>query len=214
MAERAHPEDPAFQGTAYERALRERYSFCLPFVQGKQVLDVPCGTGWGTSMLTGAASLTGVDADPEAIRYGASRFSGIDFLVGRMEALPLESNCFDVVVCLEGLEHLFLSDATLFLAEARRLLRPDGRIIVTVPLRKDGKRHSGNPHHSYEFTETGLRSLLEQHFETISLEIFEGAENPWSSIRWATGGSETRRAACRTPATGLRRSLRPGEPVA
>ena len=176
MAERAHPEDPAFQGTVYERALRERYCFCLPFVQGKRVLDVPCGTGWGTSMLTGAASLTGVDADAEAIRYAASRFSGIDFRVGRMEALPLEPNCFDVVVCLEGLEHLYLSDAKLFLAEARRLLRRNGRIIVTVPLLKGGRRHSGNPYHFYEFTETGLRSLLEQHFETVSLETFEAAE--------------------------------------
>ena len=176
MAERANPEDPAFQGTAYERALRERYSFCLPFVKGKQVLDVPCGIGWGTSMLSGAASLTGVDADAEAIRYAASRFSGIDFRVGRMEALPLEPNCFDVVVCLEGLEHLYLSDAKLFLAEARRLLRRNGRIIVTVPLLKGGMRHSGNPYHPYEFTEIGVRNLLEQHFETVSLETFEGPE--------------------------------------
>ena len=182
MAERAHPDDPAFQGTAYERALRERYAFCLPFVQGKKVLDVPCGTGWGTSMLTGAASLAGVDADPEAVRYAASRFSGIDFRIGCMEALPLESNCFDVVVCLEGLEHLYLSAAKLFLAEARRVLRGDGTIIVTVPLLKDGRRHSGNPYHFYEYTQTGLGSLLEQHFETVSLEIIEGVEG--SEVRY------------------------------
>jgi glycosyltransferase involved in cell wall biosynthesis len=129
-------------------------------------------------MLTGAASLTGVDADAEAIRYGVSRFPGIDFRVGRMEALPLESDCFDVAVCLEGIEDLYLSDATRFLAEARRVLRPDGRIIVTAPLLQEGRRHSGNPHHSYEFTEAGLRDLLEQHFETISLEIFECGEGP------------------------------------
>jgi glycosyltransferase involved in cell wall biosynthesis len=129
-------------------------------------------------MLTGAASLTGVDADAEAIRYGLSRFPGIDFRVGRMEVLPLESNSFDVVVCLEGLEHLYLSDATLFLAEARRVLRPNGRIIVTVPLLQDGRRHSGNPYHRYEFTQAGLRNLLEQHFETVSLETFESGEGP------------------------------------
>ena len=88
MAERAHPGDAALPGTVYERTWRERYSFCLPFPQGKPVLDVPCGTGWGTSMLTGAESLTRVYAGPEAIRYGASRFSGVDFRVARMDALP------------------------------------------------------------------------------------------------------------------------------
>jgi glycosyltransferase involved in cell wall biosynthesis len=93
-----------------------------------------------------------------------------------METLPIKSTCLDVVVCLEGLEHLYLSGATRFLAEARRLLRPDGRIIVTAPLLKDGRRHSGNPHHSFEFIQSGLRDLLEQHFETVSLEIIEGAE--------------------------------------
>jgi glycosyltransferase involved in cell wall biosynthesis/SAM-dependent methyltransferase len=148
----------------------------LPFVEGKQVLDVPCGNGRGTSMLSGAASLTGLDASAEAIRDASSRFSGIDFRVARMEALPLESNCFDVVVCLDGIESLYLSDAALFLAQARRVLRPEGRIIVTTPLLQGGPRHSGNPDHCYEFTEASLRGLLEQYFETVSLEIFESGQ--------------------------------------
>ena len=71
---------------------------------------------------------------------------------------------------------MYLSAAKLFLAEVRRVLRHDGRMIVTVPLLKDDRRHSGNPYHFYEFTQTGLRRLLEQYFETVSLEIIEGAE--------------------------------------
>jgi len=148
-------------------------------------------------MLTGAQSLTGVDADAEAIRDGLSRFPGIDFRAGRMEALPLESDSFDVVVCLAGLERLYLSDAALFLAEARRVLRPSGRLIVSAPLLQDGRRHSGNPYHTYEFTEAGLRSLLEQHFETVSLETFESGAGPEARYvgRPADGGP----AALRVP---------------
>jgi hypothetical protein len=67
MAERAHLAHFMLQGTPSERHLWEGCCFCLPFVQGKQVLDVPCGAGGGP----GAASLTGVDADPEAIRYNS-----------------------------------------------------------------------------------------------------------------------------------------------
>jgi len=177
--------------------LQERYSFCLPFVQGKRVLDVPCGNGWGTAMLAGAASLTGIDSDAEAIRYAGAHFPGIDFLDGRMEALPLASSGFDVVVCLEGLEHLYLSDAALFLAEARRVLRPNGRIIVTVPLLREGGRHSGNPYHCYEFTQAGLRNLMEQHFETISLEALESGEGPVA--RFVGQPGDRGPAAPRTP---------------
>ena len=155
-------------------------------------------------MLIGAGSLTGVDADAEAIRDAVSRFPGINFLAGRMEGLPLESNSFDVVVCLAGLERLYLSDAAPFLAEARRVLRPDGRIIVAAPLLQDGRRHSGNPNHSYEFTEAGLRNLLEQHFETVSLETFESGAGPEARYvgRPADGGPAALRAPDRLDLCG------------
>jgi 2-polyprenyl-3-methyl-5-hydroxy-6-metoxy-1,4-benzoquinol methylase len=45
-----------------------RYRFAAPFSDGLRVLDVGCGTGYGTDMLASTASLTiGVDSDPEAI---------------------------------------------------------------------------------------------------------------------------------------------------
>jgi hypothetical protein len=42
MAERAHPEDPAFQGTVYERALQERHSFGRRFVPVKPTEIAAC----------------------------------------------------------------------------------------------------------------------------------------------------------------------------
>lgn len=177
MAERAHPDDPAFQGTVYEERLRDRYARCQPYVQGRDVLDVPCGAGWGSSLLSGYASLTGLDIDADAIAFATQRYPGIRFVTGPMEALPFEDASFDVVLCLEGLEHVFASDARAFLRQARRVLRPGGRLILTAPLLNAGK-HSGNPYHLYEFREPELRAMLEPLFELELFETFEGGDGP------------------------------------
>jgi glycosyltransferase involved in cell wall biosynthesis/SAM-dependent methyltransferase len=177
MAERAHPDDPAFRGTVYEARLRERYAFCLPFVQQRDVLDVPCGTGWGSSMLAGYASLTGLDIDPGTINYARAHYPGIRFVEGAMQNLPFDDQQFDTIICLEGLEHVALSDARRFLREARRVLRSGGTIIVTAPLLRDGK-HSLNPYHLYEFVADELRALLARYFDPLHWEIFRGGDGP------------------------------------
>ena len=175
MAERAHPDDLAFRGTVYEARLRERYAFCLPFVQQRDVLYVPCGTGWGSSMLAGYASLTGLDIDRNAIDYARAHYPAIRFVEGAMQQLPFDDQQFDTIICLEGLEHVALSDARRFLREAHRVLRPGGTIIVTAPLLRDGK-HSLNPYHLYEFVADELHTLLARYFAPLHWEIFHGGD--------------------------------------
>lgn len=174
MAERAHPDDPAFRGTIYEERLCERYAFCPPFVRQRDVLDVPCGTGWGSSLLSGYASLTGLDIDSSAIDYAHAHYPGIRFVEGAMQNLPFDDHQFDAIVCLEGLEHITLSDAWRFLREAHRVLRHSGTIIVTAPLLCDG-RHSQNPYHLYEFTADELRALLACYFVRSTGKSFSAA---------------------------------------
>jgi glycosyltransferase involved in cell wall biosynthesis/SAM-dependent methyltransferase len=176
MAERAHPEDKSFVGTIYEERLRERYAFCNAFLADRDVLDVPCGTGWGSSLLSGYRSLTGIDIDLPSIEYARRNYPGIRFREGSMTKLAFEDATLDVVICLEGLEHVYLSDAKLFLAEVHRVLRPNGMLIVTAPLLTHGK-HSGNPYHHYEFEATQLQAILEQYFTTDTFEIFDGGDS-------------------------------------
>ena len=176
MAERAHPDDPAFQGTIYEQRLHERYARCQPFILNKDVLDVPCGTGWGTSLLSGYRSLTGVDNNAEAISYAQSHYPQIRFVIGPMEALPLDDHCYDVIVCLEGLEHIYRSHAEQFLHEAYRVLRADGLCVLTVPLRTNG-RHSNNPYHLYEYEQQELEALLERFFILEQSSVTAGGDS-------------------------------------
>ena len=177
MAERAHPEDPAFQGTIYERKLCERYARCQPWVRKRRVLDAACGTGWGTSFLEDAASLCGVDVDATAIRYGAEHYSGIRFAVGNVAALPFAAGSFDTVVCLEGIEHVFRTEAVSFFAEVYRILSPGGVFVASVPLLKGGQ-HSGNPWHLFEYTSKDLADCFAPWFDTLDFETVEGPESP------------------------------------
>jgi len=88
MAERAHPEHPGFQeGSPYRTNLFKRYTFANKFTEGKTVLDIPCGVGWGTSLLR-AKHRIGIDISADAIGYGRKHYPGIDFLIGNMANIP------------------------------------------------------------------------------------------------------------------------------
>ena len=189
MAERAHPEDPAFQDrrvwrrrlkglipwpqfvrSPWKKGLIARYKFCQCYAAGKRVLDIPCGVGWGTSLLQGTHQLVGVDLSQEAIEYARSHYSDkANFMVGDMRQLPFADESFDLVICLEGIEHVPVDVGKQFIREAKRVLLPSGQIIVTNPL-PDPKRLP-NPYHVYEYKFEELRALLEPWFRTKLCDI-------------------------------------------
>ena len=95
-------------------------------------LDVGCGDGRTAGLwLNGhAGSYTGVDISLNAVTMALQ--AGLDARrIDDATCLPLDDDSFDVVVCLEVLEHLFHPE--LAVAEMARVLRPGGRLIVTVP---------------------------------------------------------------------------------
>lgn len=183
MAERAHPDDPGFQDrhktvkllnlipvkkkeqNPYRDALFWRYGLVQDVCAGKRVLDVPCGMGWGTSLLKGCLELHGLDIAPEAIDEASRRYGNhADFQVGSMAVLPFKSQSLDLISCLEGIEHVPKDVGLAFLAEAKRVLAPDGQIIVSSPHCNDAP-HSGNPYHVYEYPPNEMHQLLSSFFK-------------------------------------------------
>src|SRR5688572_29182654 len=125
MLERAHPDDPGFQDrrifrwrwgfiqwwglerSPYRAELLRRYAWARQYIAGRDALDVPCGMGWGTSLLTGGRSLRGIDRNLEAVKEATRRYGHTaHFHVGDMAQLAYRDSSFDVVVCLEGIEHV------------------------------------------------------------------------------------------------------------
>jgi SAM-dependent methyltransferase len=91
-------------------------------------LDAPCGTGLLARRLAASGwAVVGGDRDP-----AAARAAGLDARALDLEApLPFPDASFDLVLCVEGLEHV--ENQALLLREASRVLRPRGAAVVTTP---------------------------------------------------------------------------------
>lgn len=176
MAERAHPEDSGFQkGSIYRENLFKRYAFAGKYTVGKDILDIPCGVGWGTSLLQ-AKSKIGIDTSPEAIEYAKTHYSMVSFLVGDMANILLPDKSVDVVVCLEGYEHVKKEIGAKFLKEVVRILKEDGLLIMSCPVIMPGGAHSGNPYHLHEPNREEILSILDAKFKKLKIEIFSGPD--------------------------------------
>ena len=98
----------------------------------KTVLDLGCAGGFMAEALTGkGANVTGIDPATQAIAAAAARAKqmgqAIQYDVGVGENLPYPDNHFDVVVCVDVLEHV--ADLTKVLAEVARVLKPGGLFL-------------------------------------------------------------------------------------
>jgi len=183
IAERAHPDDPGFKvglhwrkrfgipwlrfrgHNAYLEAFIWRYKWVSEHCAGKDLLDVPCGMGWGTSLITGCSTIAGVDVSEEAIVEARHRYGKLaNFHVGSMASLDFPDHSFDVIACLEGIEHVSRDVAQHFIGEAHRILRDGGTLLLSSPYCKNGK-HSGNPHHVYEYQPDEIHALLRPRFD-------------------------------------------------
>lgn len=95
-----------------------------------EVLDFGCGPGGMLRHLGRYGRAQGVDADEQAVELGRRRGAGTVTLL-TSPRLPFDDGSFGLVTALDVLEHL--DDDHGALAEIRRVLRPGGALLVTVP---------------------------------------------------------------------------------
>lgn len=153
-----------------------RYMLARDYCHGRDVLDIASGEGYGTAMLAQVArTATGVEIDPVAVAAAAREFArpglrpGLRYLVGDAAAIPLPDACLDVVVSFETLEHFAGQEG--FLDECRRVLRPDGLIIISTPDR-DIYSAPGlplNPFHVRELDRAEFTAMLGARFAHVGM---------------------------------------------
>ncbi|MGW5361011.1 methyltransferase domain-containing protein [Actinopolymorpha pittospori] len=156
------------------RGARERIEWLVGQARG-DVLDVGCGQG-GASILCARRGLraVGVDLDPSRIEEAlAARVrepdpvrSLLSFRVADASALDLPDATFDCVVMAETIEHV--ENASSLLAEAARLLRADGVLVLTTTFGFVARDHP------VTFYVTSLLELMGRHVTVQSLHIVDG----------------------------------------
>ncbi|HEY2654886.1 MAG TPA: methyltransferase domain-containing protein [Solirubrobacteraceae bacterium] len=125
-----------YEETASELEPAAEYVVSLAGLQaGERVLDLATGTGNAALLAArSGAVVTGLDAAPRLIGVARERAEdeGVDasFVVGNLEALPFESAAFDVALSVFGL--IFTSDPDRAFAEMMRVLKADGRALLSV----------------------------------------------------------------------------------
>jgi SAM-dependent methyltransferase len=97
---------------------------------GRRLLDVGCGTGTMVRELGRFGEVRGLDADEQAVSFCRQRgLEAVELLEG--DRLPFGDASFDVVSAFDVLEHL--DDDHAMAGELRRVLRPGGTVVATVP---------------------------------------------------------------------------------
>jgi 2-polyprenyl-3-methyl-5-hydroxy-6-metoxy-1,4-benzoquinol methylase len=169
--ERTLPDVPA-ENYWFRRHLTV-YEWIAARVERLSVLDLACGEGYGSEVLArSAASVVGVDANPEAHEHARARYvrKNLRFDRGLVETYG-EPGAFDAVVFLQTIEHVIDPEAVL--GHVRSLLAPGGVAYVSTPnvltLAPAGAERSGNPWHLREYRASEFRSLCQSVFGAVEL---------------------------------------------
>lgn len=149
-----------------------RYAYASEFADSREVLEVACGTGQGLGLLARRArSVVGGDySHTLAARANSHYRDRIPVLRFDAQALPFASASFDVVICFEAI--YYFPQPEKFVAEARRLLRAGGTLIV-CSANCEWNGFNRSPHSYTYFSAPELQRLLSgSGFETTLLGAF------------------------------------------
>ena len=166
-----------------------RYALCARWCADMRTLDAACGEGYGAALLAPtAASVEAVDISEQTIAHARQRYGQLEnvrFQVADCTTLPFADNEFDRVVSFETLEHLEAHDQ--LLSEFRRVLKPDGFLILSSPDKatySDGQETT-NEFHLKELYREELETLIQRHFPASRLL---GQKLMFHSAIWSMDG--------------------------
>lgn len=127
----------------------------LPLPANARVLDAGCGSGRTLQELVGYGEVSGIELDTDAAELARSRELG-EVQVGRLEQLPWDDGTFDLITCLDVVEHV--PDDVAALAELLRVSRPGAWLLVTVPAYQAlWSLHDEANHHFRRYSRAALR---------------------------------------------------------
>jgi 2-polyprenyl-3-methyl-5-hydroxy-6-metoxy-1,4-benzoquinol methylase len=147
------------------------YEWVARHVAGRRVIDMASGEGYGADLLAAAAaSVVGVDANPDAFEHARLRYVRPNLRFERSMVEVYAEPC-DAIVFLQTIEHMRDPDAVL--EHFAAMLAPGGVVFVSTPnvltLAPAGAERSGNPWHLREYRPDEFAALCAAHFPHVEL---------------------------------------------
>ncbi|HTB70419.1 MAG TPA: methyltransferase domain-containing protein [Solirubrobacteraceae bacterium] len=125
-----------------------------------QILDAGCGSGRNMIDFARHGSVTGVELSETSVDLARKREAG-EVIEGSVLEMPFEAGAFDVAASLDVIEHL--EDDLAALRELRRVVKPGGALLVTVPAYQWlWSGHDEVNHHHRRYTRRSLQRVGEQ----------------------------------------------------
>ena len=167
--ERCVPWAPDVQ-VVYEHF--HRYLWAAKLVEGRRVLDLGSGEGFGAALLSeSAANVVGVDVDELTVQHSTLNYAGpsLEFKQGTaVDLTAFEDGSFGAVVAFEIIEHV--GEQERVLEEVARLLGDDGILVISTPDRRmyGEARNEPNPFHEHELALEEFLELLGENFPNVA----------------------------------------------
>ncbi|MBD3285839.1 methyltransferase domain-containing protein [candidate division WOR-3 bacterium] len=185
ISERVYPKDmdqesvDNIQGVMY-KVFTTRYRVAARWVlehfgnKGKvRIIDIACGSGYGSEILSRAGNVLGVDLDPEVIEYAKENYSGkrTSFTLGNANDFEFLDGLgkFDAVVSLATVEHV--DDADAYMNWIYRALNPGGVAVVCFP--SVVTMDWAIPHHKRDITRRGARRLFSRNGFEVARDYYQ-----------------------------------------
>jgi 2-polyprenyl-3-methyl-5-hydroxy-6-metoxy-1,4-benzoquinol methylase len=170
---RSIPGNPEFVASGWSQHMLLRYLVALEDCNGARVLDSCCGLGWGSHLVASAsADVTGVDLDAASVQFCARRWGrhNLRFQVANVLDLPFEDESFEVVLCMDAIEHFTRADGARYIRELARVCRRGGQLFGSSAFPETrwaaDRLCQTNRHHYHIYTRREMVSLLRTSFGT------------------------------------------------
>lgn len=151
-----------------------RYHFASEFCEGKEVLEVACGSGQGLGYLAKKAKrVVGADIDKKLLGIANKHYKGRDKIQLKLadaHQLPFADNSFDVLILYESIYYLAYPEK--FINEAHRVLRKNG-ILLICTANKDWSGFNPSPYSHEYFSAPDLFNLLKAN-GFINIKLYGG----------------------------------------
>ncbi|MFU8865992.1 MAG: class I SAM-dependent methyltransferase [Rhodobacterales bacterium] len=144
-----------------------RYRLAALLAEGRDVLDIASGEGYGSAMMAKVArSVIGVDLAEDAVAHAQATYGTevLSFRQGNATQIPLQDKAVDLAISFETIEHL--TDHIGMMSELRRVLRPGGLLLISSPNKAvySDQTDYANPFHERELYSDEFRALVSSHF--------------------------------------------------